>query len=530
MQNACNIFLSGSSSNVGHCTITAESQTFGTGTINATTGQVSGVHDTTVVYIKGNPGASTPTGRIFKVDLLKSGSHTPVQVSNLGNACGFIVAGTTLPTQYTKLADYANPDNSWLMVALPGPDNVCFSSDDTYSLVRLSMAATAAPAATGLTLFGVVALHDTSGAIAGFISGEPDRNKVIQLWHRDANFATPTQVSNPTNGIVGATFVEAGLGSVYVAGRLNENDASSATDRLYKVSSNGTFSPALYTYLGPGYPDTLADSVADANTLYFVDNGRIIALSRAGSGSTVLASGQNSLVQPMQLTATRVVFDTTDSSGNVGVFSVPRNASNAQPTPLVVAQGSAGGSASLRAVDPSGMVYINGNVLIPTPTTSALSVHDDGTGKQTTAAAQWLGTVSAPSIANVYAQLAPAPLSVVLGTTDPTTNNGLTLTAYSSSTAASPVALGSIAAGVLVGNTYSANDYNGPAGANPLSPTNFGDEGGFLRLALPVTHGSGALQDAYLANIGTAGSLVGVSTGNATTGNNQGNNIYVPHY
>lgn len=468
---------------------TDQATSYSTGSINSSTGQVSGIHGVVVVYVK--------AGKLYMVNLLSGASHTPVQVSNLTNLCGLDAKSSQ------QLADYSNPTNSWVLVGQPGPDNTCYTSDDTEVAVQLSMSSTTTPpSVTGLS--GAIAQHNASGAITGFFDGEGTSG--ITLVLRNASFGSPTTVATVSSGGQVGVF-QAGLQTIYFCGPL-----TSSSPQLFQATATGLSSP-LFTFVNGDPHSAFKHSASDANNLYFADGNVIHSIARSGgtvNTLTTLASGLTVNSSNIALTATRLVISASNTSGGGGIFSVPNNASSATAT--VLAQDVTGTNFTnvfVESVDPAGLVYINqttgssGGV-----SNTAISIHDDGTGASTIQG-QWLGEADSTTIPNVNAQLQTAP-SVVLRESYSVNGTGTaSISSYNSSTGLFIATLGSI--------------------ANVNNPSTFGfGFAPYLGIISNVQYSTTSKNDAYIANVTSTNSLAAVSTNNASSGdNNSGNNTYV---
>ncbi|TPW16890.1 MAG: hypothetical protein FD130_871 [Halothiobacillaceae bacterium] len=145
---------------------------FQSGSYNSATKTVTGLHTHAVIYAKTD-------GKLYRVSGLKSGSLTPVQLSSENGADQLCVGATHGADTFT---DFASPDNSQYLYALPGSDDTCETGDDIWKMVRLGMSASDAP---------VVAKRPVSvqgdfntGAIAGWLVHDAGALKKC-----DANFA-----------------------------------------------------------------------------------------------------------------------------------------------------------------------------------------------------------------------------------------------------------------------------------------------------------------------------------------------------
>lgn len=147
-------------------------RTVRSGTYDTTTQTLTNLHSHALIYAKTN-------GRLYRVSALKSGTLTPVQVSSEGAADQMCKPDD--PDDVFVRSDFANPDNSQLIYALPGVDGFCGTSDDEWKMVRLGMSTGEAPVTARPP---VTVLGDTAtGAIAGWLV-----NDAGALKKCDANF------------------------------------------------------------------------------------------------------------------------------------------------------------------------------------------------------------------------------------------------------------------------------------------------------------------------------------------------------
>jgi len=455
---------------------------FETGTVNSVTGAVTAIHSVRVAYLKG--------GKLFTADTVPGHSHVPVQVSSIANACGF-QGGESV-----DLADFANPLNGWLLVGLPGTNGTCYDGDDTYVAVKLSTAASAGGVAVA-GLQGALALHDSSGAIKGFLDGVKNGDGTLTLQHRDVNFATPVTLATTASGTE-AKVAEAGLSVIYFA--YEPNGQGSYQLFRYDVSA-GTLAGPLYTFVN-GKPQGFKNSTANANNFFFPDGNLLLRIGRnittAGTATLMTTLTGGLIIDQLALTNNlRVVGSASDNSSNSGlIFSVPNSASNVVATPLQTSgtSGTTITNARLQTVDSSGLVYINVTVNgTGGSNASALLIHDDASGASSTANAQWAGEVDSPDIANVQITSKTAPVAVLRDVvTNASSGSGThTLTSVTSSTG--------VAAGVLgaIDNCQFAESFG---------------IGRYIGILAQVQHTGGPDQDAYFADAQTAASLKAVST------------------
>jgi hypothetical protein len=466
---------------------TSQSAAFSTETFNGS-GVATSITSSLVAYVKGR--------KIYSVNLLGSSSQTPVQVSSLSDVCGFYQAGS--------LSDLSNASNSWLEVGEPGADGLCFTSDDTTTLVHLSSSSSSAPV-TGIAGIKSVAVElSSTGAITGFLDTELQANGTITLNQRNTSFGSPVSLGSFTNTALQIS--SPGLASTYVAGTISGQSSA----QLFQVLS-GSLSPSLYTFTNN--LSTTFQLAAGGGNDYFSDGGSILKLS----GSTVttlltVATGQTvgTYLIPTE-SASQLIFSSTDVAGNGGIYSASTGTGSVATllVPIGVVTTNTNTSyvaADPASVDPSGLVYINQSTFVETgttttPSSSAIVVKAGSpTVLATYPSASWAGE---NSVANGNGT------QVVILDTNSGSSNQQSLDAYASSTDTLLNHLGTV--------------------SNATATLSFGNGNYLAVTAFGAYPNNVSVTDAYLVNTSSAGSLQAISVDNPTTGSDAGNNFYLSY-
>lgn len=220
------------------------------GTLDTTIPALTGLHVRTLIYAKED-------GKLYKVSALQGDPLTPAQVSNETGAA------TVCNSDWE--ADIADHNNAVYLYELPGPDDLCFTLDNIWKMVRVGMTATDSPITAKRVL--TTLNSPTTGAIIGFLAIEG-----LTLVHCDPDFLNCSDLPLTTF----TTRVEE-LGENTFAGFviLRVDD----TLRSYDVANN-TLSPPLHTFAA-GAP-FLIPSDNDATDFYFVEGGTLLKLPLDG--------------------------------------------------------------------------------------------------------------------------------------------------------------------------------------------------------------------------------------------------------
>ena len=299
-------------------------------------------------------------GRLFKVNLLKSATPAPVQLSS---ASGISARLCSLGSS-TTFTHHAKAD---IVYEQPGADGDCSAADNQFSLVRLDMAPTDAPIPAQKPI-GI--LVDGEGATIGWLALAP--GNVLRRY--DANF------SNGQDVVTVAAEPSVLSRSPAVLLLVLDN-----VIRAYNVAT-GSLSGPLYTFSG-----SLTGLTVDESFAYFVDTdlatfGKILRIPLDGSASPTLLTTEPTGVVTLLLTATRLVYDAPGFASSTpgapySVKSIPRSGgaatpllSDTVPTSLIITAGS--------------KVYANSRPLLGAP--RSIRVNDDGSGRVDLVDSEWV--------------------------------------------------------------------------------------------------------------------------------------------
>jgi len=321
--------------------------------------------------------AMVRTARVIAINLAVGQNSRPTTLSSITDACRV--------DSYVE--DVEVPTRSRLMVQRKGADSQCDTNDDVNTVIL----ANAGLADAGITPAGLKAVHGILGSVgqlAGFltIEGSPQ----LALVHRDANFASPVTIMNVANA--GMQAIEVGLSFSFVA----VTPQGQTLPRLFRYdnAANGTtVSAALYNFLNSSID---ADNATyDSANVYFADGNRVLRTPINASSTTdtkvaaALASGQT--VQNIRLSSfasTRLVFSSSNSFGEGGIYSLLKTVTNGTPL-LLQASSFSAGFAQLVSLAQD-FAYINLQNF-SSSTVSALRIGADGNGATSSAGAYWAG-------------------------------------------------------------------------------------------------------------------------------------------
>jgi hypothetical protein len=299
-------------------------------------------------------------------------SNAAMQVSNESGLGAGVKAVCDMRT-FTDYADHTNARFAW---QLAGADGNCDTGDDSTRAAALGATASDAPIVLDAGKSVVAALRDaTSGAITGWLLYDAGSNR---LESADMDFTGITTLKTAVNDhavrlVATTTHVFLDLdGSLHV----------------YVVASETLSS--LYT----GTPSAPLSAIADPNDLYFLATGTGVIYqvpldaSSASTRRTVVDEGSNVIIAPkIELTNGRVVYVATDASG-VKLKSVSKSAAFASSLTIDDVTGIGLFAAA------GDRVYYN----IANADPRAIIVRDDGTGRVSRVASQWIGRVFATDL------------------------------------------------------------------------------------------------------------------------------------
>jgi hypothetical protein len=305
-------------------------------------------------------------GKLYKVSgLVDNGPPSPVQVSTEANACDEV---------FTYESDFANPENSQYVFRSAGSDQVCFSGDDEYRMVRVGMNASATPIPAG---FPVAAFHDWStGAISSWLVDNSAGNTLLRC---DADFA-------------GCTFIaEYALGSNSIAELSGNRVLLQIDDELLVFNgSTGSLSQAIYTRgAGEFFNMAQGDGSRVFFNIYSSQNGtRLMVAPADGSSAAAEITTVAASAFYFWVTTNKIVFSDFVSGD---VFSVAKLPSSV-PDPLISPSNS--GESINIYFPPSGnrVFYTRVN---DSGVPSAGMIKDDGSEGSEVVGSEWVGLASA---------------------------------------------------------------------------------------------------------------------------------------
>lgn len=253
---------------------------------------------------------------LYKLDLDAAPAPSVLSTLTPAEVCG--QNGSPSVAQASGGNDMKNPQNSWVFFRASGPDGKCFTADDDYRAVKLSMSSTDAPLTVSEP---VVERWETDGSLKGFVVRQGSEIVLV-----DAALSNPSRIFS----ITGADFVSYGLAmGKALPGIWLFKDAN----KLYGYdlsSSSGT--PTEILALGSGEKLDSVNAVDEAGTAYLALNtsstARLVSVNSAFK-VTELASISKP-VEWMGVTPTRLVMRLATGA----LYSLPRTGGTA-PTVLV---------------------------------------------------------------------------------------------------------------------------------------------------------------------------------------------------
>ncbi len=343
--------------------ITSTASVIRTANLDSSARTITGDHAHAVIYPKTD-------GRFYRVSALKSGSLTPVIVSNETQADQMCTHRLASDRETT---DFADVNNSQYLYIMPGADTVCGNADDVWKMIRLGMSAAEAPV---IAKPAIASLHDdTTGAISGWLVHDVNAG---ELQRCDQNFANCSLVSAVTDEV--DTKID-----IYDQVLL-EIDGELF---MYDGATN-TLSMSLLTLTTPTFLSSPVST--DGTNIYFGYATDLYQLPIDGSAVATVLQDEASDVQRVEPGVSNMIYQVGTSGSGVEIKSVPKTGGT--PVSLVTVTGT----------DDLIMMFVNGNKvyynirntiissssfeIIPT---FAGSVNEDNTGKAEIADAAWIG-------------------------------------------------------------------------------------------------------------------------------------------
>lgn len=436
------------------------------GSYNAAARTMSDWHTRSVFYDK--------AGKIYRVNALKSGSLTPVQVSSESAATGVC--------SRSVFSDFNNPDNSAYMYSLPGADGTCWNGDDVWRMVTAGMgiAQPPVPVPAFSTSSQVEGLYNpATGARIGFLAVEGSN-----LNRYDVNFANPVLL------LAGVNNWHIIAWDLFDRIFLVVDHGSERKLYVYHVATQQLSSP-LYTSTENYFPwPATWPADQDATHAFFSDGSAVYRLPLDGSASAGLWVDDPSVVSDLVVTASKVVyvvqefvppgFATKDT-----LKAVDRNAPSA-PVPYF----SEDGIMRLFAVNGDWVYYNSYEPSMMTPQAAGgIKVDTNSVSNLTrTANAEWIGHAWAEDFGPESSDYSPRILRAS-GYTAVDKFAGATIRAYDTANNTVLAELGSLPTG------------------NPISSVDFNGTGDYVIGAALLPMGG----EVFTANVTSAGSLTNLT-------------------
>lgn len=417
------------------------------GTYDPVQNTIADQHRRFVWYQKG--------GMLFRVDLLKTNAHVPVQISSVTDTC--YVHGMAV--------DYGDPLDSLLMIMGAGDDGECYTDDDRGYVVTLG----AASDDSGVAVPPELEILDWISAQDGSVQ------RLIVSLHRRSTARTIESYAPDLSS-------SKELLSLDAVTTISLGPDASRTQQYFLFQPAGG-SPALYRYdagtdaLSPLYEFpmvTLRRMRADRDHLYFHGDEGLYRIAHASTEPQLVGTG----IGDFCLTANRIVYEAAGNS----LESVPKSGG----TPSVLEPAGPTG-VRISAVVGTRVYYSRG-----AEATGGLAqlANEDGTGAAAVPNAVWLGTLTSPDDEAGGLEPWPSARTLLLGTHQ--ASGGVTVRGVDAETGIAGPVLGTIP-----GSRWA-----------PASGV-----GRYVRLdALVERDGGTADFDAHFADVQTAGSLRAAAT------------------
>lgn len=351
--------------------ITGGESEFIGGTYSAAASQLTDVHFNTMVYAKND-------GKLYKVSLLKSGTHTPVQVSN--------ETGASTICNNQDIPDIANPDDSIYAYELPGTDGLCNPPNDTdnvWKAVRLSSSPITMP--MEITSLGMEPVTE--------ISDWPTAGLVGELAVDHLNEALVKCTTDFTSAKCADILLNAPTFTVKNAGSLGIDINAK---KIYLWVSNGTeYQVRTYDTVNdiisdPVYTTTnaiVSPGLQDSGAAYFAELPSTLKKITFGPTPEVVllfTETTGYYINGLLLTDNRIVYTDYDQSLTEPTYTL-RSALKSGGTPAVLAEAIYPATLQLAVVTGNGVFYN----LASGSTYTAGYIKDDGTGRHEVLNARW---------------------------------------------------------------------------------------------------------------------------------------------
>ena len=349
----------------------------------------SGIHPALLVYILDN--GSTRT--LWKADLEPGQVHTPVQVSNITDAC-----------RINGLAeDIRNPHNSIVRIDTKGAGGTCDPGDDFSAAEAWLVPLTTPPGSPGVQIgtgqcCGISGITDVDGNLTGVLTTEDDgAGSTFTLNRRNVGSLGSLAMTPVTLDIAGSGQIYAhltrGFGDqhIYIRALRTSIDANYkllrfnvADNTLTELHDFGVANASLFV-------GNFDEATYDINELFFTttDGTGILKVAHAATGpgaATVFTGSPGNTIGKLDQAADRLVFQVEGSAA--GVYTAPKAGGPDEPPlaandaiPTIVSLAGANGS----------RVFINVVSGTASPVYAARAIDADNTDPADVTDAQWAG-------------------------------------------------------------------------------------------------------------------------------------------
>lgn len=320
------------------------------GSYDAATNDLSDAHFRLLAYIKG--------GQLYRVDLQKGASATPVRISNITDACRLV----------DRAQDYADPLEGWLEVDRKGADGLCSGTDNVRSFVRLSAGSSTAGFTPTPPFTVLTSLPAADGSLGGFLV-QQGAATAPELRRYAADFGSSVQVAQ----LAASSLAEAGPAPSRTRHYLRLRQAGDSTYELYRYDASNDQLASLHAYTASSADSLAFGADADDLHLYFSDANKLWRVGHGVAAPELLHTAAPETWFPgLTRTSSRVVvirFNTTTSQQ--GLYSLPQAGNT--PT-LTTLEADSAADIDIQAVAGSRVYY-------SLDETTAVANNDSGTAR-----------------------------------------------------------------------------------------------------------------------------------------------------
>ncbi|GAA6171319.1 hypothetical protein NBRC116592_09890 [Colwellia sp. KU-HH00111] len=326
---------------------------------NQATKVLTGVHNYAVIYPKTD-------GHLYKISALKSGSLTPVQVSNENSAQKMCNTRSD-----RAKSDFSNVENSQYVYSLPGNDNTCDTADDVWKMVTISMDSTQAPIIAKTPVIDF--MNSTTGAIDGWLV-----NDASALKRCDASFDNCSLIASVVSSVNYKLKMADNFYLLDIDGQLFS----------YNIADN-TLSSSIFT---PTNGTNITVAASDGVNTYFGHENSLYQFPVDGSSvATVLTTDTNE-IQIVTPAVNSIVYQVGTNGLGQAIQSIPKTGG----TVINLAMISANDDLVMMGVD-NNLIYYNirkttanqGEVVIE-PVIAGI-INEIGSNKNERVSAAWVG-------------------------------------------------------------------------------------------------------------------------------------------